>query len=196
VSKITDPAEKKARANREDHRYPAEYPHAFRSSFPRKRARANRKYRRQVGQFLDDTRDLIRDGAEASSPPLRRDVVRKEAVVPLGEWVTERRERRVRRTTWNYFKVPFNPTIHRESFIGFLVQVTAVDTPAARALARYFYDLIDPTDGPPRGPDANVGRKRAWLRAFLADSPEWDKRLHAWMEQACSPDAVMMGNGT
>lgn len=183
MSKITHPAEKKARAYRQDHRYPAEYPHAFRTAFPRKKARANRKYRRQVRQFLDDTHDAIRDGAEASSPPVRREYVRKWAAVPLDEWVRERQERRVRRVAWNYFKNPYDPATHREPFLAFLAQAMASDTQATLAIARYFHELVDLTDSPPSDPDANVSRKRTWLAAFLADNPEWDERLRAWMQR-------------
>jgi hypothetical protein len=188
MSKITNPTEKKTLAYREDHRYPAEYPHAFRTTFPRKKARANRKYRRQVRQILDDSRDLIRDGSESSSPPVRREYVRKWAVVPLGAWVTDRRDWRLRRVAWNYFKSPYDPVAPREPFAAFLTQVMATDTPATLVLARYFHELLYPTTVPQHAPDFNVSRKRTWLAAYIRDNPAWEQRLRTWFERARPAD--------
>ncbi len=53
MSKVKNPHEKKRLAYDRDHVSPAEYPHAFRKTWPRKKARAERRARRKVRQVLN-----------------------------------------------------------------------------------------------------------------------------------------------
>lgn len=97
------PGIKKALAYKKDHRIVAEYPHAFRRIWPRKKAWANRKYRHRADQRLAQS---LRHGpdeqADSSVMPVRRDKHTKSGVMPLVAWVRhtlQNRDYRVRRTT-------------------------------------------------------------------------------------------------
>lgn len=188
MSKLTDPTEKKMVAYKEDHRVPAEHPHAFRHSFPRKKARASRIYRHQVRRYVEDNTERILQEEESSVPPVRRKSVRKWGSVPLGKWVAYRQAKRIRQVAWNYFRNPYERERDRERFSTFLAATMAIDTADTRALALHWHALLHGFEpGQPRV-YMNDDRRSAWLKAFLADNPEWDQRLHAWMESADKAD--------
>lgn len=184
VSKITDPAEKKALTYREDHRYPAEYPHSFRKTFPRHKARANRKYRRQVRQYVETH---ATEPLEQSPLPVQREIVTKWTVMPLGEWIVRQRRRRIRRTAHNYFKSTYDPAIHQQRFAVFLSSMTGISAHSAdaREYARYFRDLLDPLDlrEPMLATVHRTNRERLWLATFLRDRPEWGPRRRDWIDR-------------
>ncbi len=189
MSKITDPTEKKALAYEKDHRDLTEFPHTFRTVWPRKKARANRKYRRQVHQYVNDSEQAILEGAELSTPPLRRGTVRKWGAVPLSKWVADQKEMRLRRTAWNFFKRPYDREMDQQRFSRFLATITQGRTAASREIAKHFGEMLAPPDPskPPYHPHIAEPLPREWLAAFLADTPEWDQRLRAWiasMEQS------------
>jgi hypothetical protein len=52
MSKVKSPVDKKRLVYDRDHVTPAEYPHAFRKQWPRKKAKAERAARRKVRQVL------------------------------------------------------------------------------------------------------------------------------------------------
>jgi hypothetical protein len=57
MSKTKSPRQKKKLAYERDHRYIAEYPHGFRKSWPRKKAKAERAARHGAKQLLNATGD-------------------------------------------------------------------------------------------------------------------------------------------
>ncbi len=88
MSPSTNPTLKKALAYKKDHRVAAEYPHAFRRIWPRKKAWANRKYRHRAQQRLAEAMSYGPDEqADSSVLPVRRDKQRKSGVMPLEKWV-------------------------------------------------------------------------------------------------------------
>jgi hypothetical protein len=100
------PSEKKALAYKKDHVLTVEYPNAFRVHWPRKKAAAARKERRQVRQRLTE---IVPSQASDERPdfplkPVRRDQVQKwpSSVTPLGSIISQRQYWRVARIAWNF----------------------------------------------------------------------------------------------
>ena len=87
MSKVKSPPEKKRLAYDRDHATLVEYPHAFRKTWPRKKANAQRVARRKVRQVLSETGD---DGPVAE---IRRESVGKSAST-LREKVQFKKEKR------------------------------------------------------------------------------------------------------
>jgi hypothetical protein len=151
VKESKSPQQKKALFYQKDHHVTAEYPQSFARTWPRKKARANRKYRRQVRQILAEsaTQDEREDQGAVSlrSLPVRRDPVRKWGPpLSMREWVTSRLENRLRRTAWNYFRQPYDRGRHRERFIGFLKEITAGQSEYSRQFARCMNELLEPPE--------------------------------------------------
>jgi hypothetical protein len=88
MSSVKSPREKKRLAYDRDHVTAAEYPHAFRKQWPRKKARANRACRRQVRQVLQAA-----DG-EIAVHEIRREQVQKWGVVTVRTRIEQKREKR------------------------------------------------------------------------------------------------------
>lgn len=178
------PQEKKALAYRKDHVVEAEYPHAFRRHWPRKKAWSHRAFRRHVHQLLDRAweapvgEDDARGDIQAEA--VQRAQVRKDGVASLRERVTHIHERRIRTTAWNFFKQPYTRELHRSRFAAFLAAITASETPYHQEVAAFFGELLNGSLtgywGQPLPPSA---KHRAWLQAFLADEPEWEPRLYS-----------------
>jgi hypothetical protein len=82
MSSTTSPQEKKRYALDRDHVKGAEYPHAFRKSWPRKRARINRAFRRNVRQMLQPTASGSVPEAAAMG---RRERIQKHGVISVCE---------------------------------------------------------------------------------------------------------------
>lgn len=175
------PEEKKQIAYDKDHVVRADYPHAFRRNWPRRKARAARKERRKVRQMLGELVPEQQAEAREAMPirPVRRDLARKMAyAVPLREHVAHRHSMRVYRTAWNFFKRPYDTALHQVRFAAFLEQITQEDTPHTRKVAAMFRHILQPlSDLRP----ASIDRFRAqWLRAFLRDEPAWAGRIVEW----------------
>ena len=60
----------------------------------------------------------------------------------------------------------------------------AADTEDSRALARHWNALLYGAEPGRLRISMNDDRRSTWLRAFVADNPEWDQRLDAWIEYA------------
>ena len=175
--------------------FKAEYPHGFRKSWPRKKARISRAHRRTVRQATRDSIGLtIDDGFDLPAIGLRKRP-------PLKKWMSDepslreriacQRSRRYRRLAWNYFKDPYSSARHRERFAG-VVRALIVGDPAnmpeyAARVRRWF--STDPSALPRFGfglgtlgggmhwIEWNVG---TWLEAFGRDEPELHAQLRAW----------------
>lgn len=183
------PQEKKALDYKKTHLNMAEYPHAFRRHWPRTEARTNRKYRRQIAQLLDQIEyTTLNDESEelnAQALPIRRDEVRKKSgVISLHDRVSGTLEYRVSRTGWNYFKKPYDSSLHHEPFIGLLTALTSGKNDHARELALLFNEFLDPpeiTDYPKPEAWKAESSIRSWLKAFFVDEPEWEPLLRTWI---------------
>jgi hypothetical protein len=182
------PAQKKQLAYAKDHVLRVEYPNAFRRYWPRRKAQASQKERRQVRRLLDD---LVPDqGAKARMDmplrPVRRNRVRKwtGSALALGEHIPHRHFMRVYRTAWNFFKTPYDSTRNKARFITFVAQITQEKTPHMAKVAAMFEELLHP---PACMSDAQyssrLDRRSQWLQAFVADEPAWGARLQAWIAE-------------
>jgi hypothetical protein len=107
------------------------------------------------------------------------------ARLPLRAWIERQRERRIVSTAHNFFKRPYDRTLHGERFAAVLASVIDGKTPYARQLAIFLNNLL-PDPLPHSWPTAQNGRRdmnRAWLAAFLADYPDWEQRVRRWIAQ-------------
>jgi len=108
-----NPQEKKALAYRKDHVVEAEYPHAFRRNWPRKKARSHRAYRRRVRQLLDRVHAVAVEDADerddVQAEAVRREQVRKGGVVTLRVRVEHIQERQYPHHGMELLQEPLQP---------------------------------------------------------------------------------------
>jgi hypothetical protein len=190
--KPRNPTDKKQIAYKKDHIYHAEYPHAFRKTWPLVKALSKREERHKVREkltlLLDSDDD---DQADFAQKPVRRKGVRKIAsVVPLGESVQRRLRKRGEWFGWNLLKAPYSTDEHRDRFIALLESVMRMDGESPRGFARIIGPVLLPEPvhdqwGRIRKPSPHL---QAWLRTFFADAPEWEPRLRAWVENVLAED--------
>jgi hypothetical protein len=182
------PAEKKQSAYKKDHVLRVEYPNAFRRYWPRRKAQASQKERRQVRRLISDLTPAQNAEARLDMPlrPVRRDQVRKwsRSALPLGEHISHRQYMRVYRTAWNFFKTPYDPTRHKVQFIAFLAQIIQEKTTHTSKIAAMFQELLHPPAclSDPQY-SSRLDRRSQWLQAFVADEPAWSARLQVWIAE-------------
>jgi hypothetical protein len=201
------PAQKKALSYERDHILAVEHREGFNQRWARKKAKAQRKERRQVRSYLSHANHQQEEALLADVPlrPVRRDMVRKwpGTAVPLAHRIEQRRYSRLWRTAWNFFKVPYDSTIHRAPFIGFLQGLVGGRTEEAKKLGGLLAELLESTAESRSQFDflryhslGMEGRslryitywRSDWLRAFFADEPEWEERLRAWLDDLNVPE--------
>jgi hypothetical protein len=181
------PQEKKAISYEKDRMYLAENRAAFFKNFPRIKARAVRKERRQVREILATAR-LSEEGTQGDIPlrPVMRDRVRKHCgPVPLGMAIERLHGQRDERTGWKFFRMEYQSEAHREAFAAFLTSLTAGTSDESARLARLFSEILDPPAGHHVWSPADQYnlRRHSWLEAFFEDEPQWEPRLRAWVER-------------
>jgi hypothetical protein len=180
------PAEKKTLSYKKDHVLAVEYPNVFRRYWPRRKAKAKQKERRQVRRIL--AASLLQHQAETRTDiehqPVRREQVRKwpGAAVPLGERLQHRYYMRIYRTAWNFFKRPYLSERDKLPFIAFLAQLIQSKTEHTKEVAQLFSELL--SDGEEAGEyTSRYDRRIGWLQAFLKDDPLWGDRLTQWIKE-------------
>lgn len=185
------PQQKKILSYKRDRRIAAEYPQAFRRYWPLKKARASRKYRRQVTQALNEVKEQVKPGDgeyfHIQSTPVRRDKVQKwEPNRPLREWVDSRLKQRVEFTARNFFKQPYDRALHRDRFVRFLSTLTQGHSISSRKLALRFGALLQPPEAADSIAQRSLGSRekqdQLWLQAFFQDEPEWERKLWDWVK--------------
>ena len=169
----------------------AEYPHAWRSAWPAKKARSRRAFRRGQAAALRMAQgrvDPVRvDQAVSRADRVHRREVRSWLGPTLRDAVASGLQARVERAGWNFFKCPYDSGRHRRAFVAFLTALTAARYGRCAALAARFDRILrTPVPAPATvtwkvscwPPD--VRRQRAWLADFFADEPAWEPRLRTW----------------
>jgi hypothetical protein len=184
VKRQRTPSEKKALSYKKDYITIAEYPHAFRRNWPRKKARLQRAERRKVRQLLRQVTPEQQAEERDYTPlkPVRRRRIKKWGVTALGTRVRERLQARVNWTAWNFFKSPYNSKRHREKFVKFLETLIEGRTEKSQALAHLFDDIMAPPRPHPPFGKIYADRRREWLQAFFKDEPAWEGRLRTWIQ--------------
>jgi hypothetical protein len=184
--KPRNPTNKKQIAYRKDHVYHAESQQAFRKTWPLIKAWSKREERHKVREKLINLTDADEDAqGDFALKPVRRKKVQKFApVVPLGESVQQRLYQRGRMLGANLLKAQYSTEEHRDRFIALLESVTRMEGEAASGFARMMELALLPGPiydqwGYLRRPSPNLV---AWLHTFVADAPEWEPRLRAWVE--------------
>lgn len=163
------PQEKKAYAYQKEHFDTAEYPHAFRRSWPKKKAQAKRAYRHKVKQSLDSAVTQYTDDIDAQTrvTEIARKNVRKWPTLTLRGWLEERQSRRAFKFARDLLSESYDTEKHREHFLNLLSTLPTTSQFYGPALARGLALLL----------------QGAWLRDFLCAEPEWEARLRDWIDE-------------
>ena len=187
VKRARSPGEDKALTYAHERRGFAEYPHAFRGKWRKKKAALEGACRARV---RDELLRAVGTPAEADLDALAVEaIVRKRATkwdaASLGEWVASRFAKRTRFTGRNFFKAPYDASAHRARFTVFLTDLVKGRGEGARDMARRFGALLSPPTWPvpPDTQDHEADRDRVWLATFLADEPGWAAKLAAWTRE-------------
>lgn len=191
MSKIKNPLEKKQVSLIKDRYVPAEYPHAFRRQWPRKKKIATRQMRHTLNQL---THQAIAGGdLEAGEARFdkgffnRRQKLSKPEIPNLVEYIERRLAFRFVRHAWNYFKKPYNPVTHREGFKRVIETLINGKTPVSAKQATWvrYWLMAEQVETTrilhPKYFSWRSGRAR-WLAAFFADEPAYRKLLQDWVE--------------
>ncbi len=177
------PQEKKQDEYTKDHFAYSGSVHAFRKTWPRKKARANRAYRRIVNQVVDTlTFRQVEDTSDYKEPEAvrRAQVHKRYRVEPMGDVIKQRLDWRISSTAHHFFMYKYTSSRDRDHFIGFLSASVEGRTENSRRLAMHFKDVLS------HSPEVDLPnywhrRKQQWLKAFFQDEPEWEERLHTWI---------------
>ena len=191
------PQQKKALSYKKDRVVTTEYPHAFRRNWPRKKAFANRAYRRRIHQAV--VQYHVHEGAEEfvtrDPATIRRRPERKWGPpTALCDVVVYHLQTRIHRIGWNFFKSEYDSARHQQQFIRFLQAQIAGKTGRAREIARFFNSILQPRELDTEleeGPwlrEWSRNSRAAWLAAFFGDEPDWEPRLRAWIRRLLSVD--------
>ena len=189
-----DPREAKELDYARHRRSAAEYPHAWRRQLPRKKANAERAFRRDAAETLRAARGAVRaeraeraEQAGEELDDLQRQKVTTWTVPTLREHVARVLDNRVERLGWNYFKTPYDSARHRGPFAYFLAALTAGRQGYSHDYAQRFARILATPPALASGllgswpPDPS--RIHRWLLEFFADEPEWEQRLCDWIAQ-------------
>lgn len=189
------PQEKKTLSYKKDHYTRPEYPHSGRKTWPRKKARVKRIYRRKVNSVLTqiDNEESSED-LETKIKTIYRKRIYKIGVVSLKTWVLTRANGKSSSLGYNYFKTPYNSKLHRERFISFLQSITNAKheeaKPLAKAVSMWFIDphtivfnkwLYSEELQGWRGNLAPTSYD--WLKDFFKEEPCWENRLRNWLRK-------------
>ncbi len=173
------PQEKKRLRYVKDSDPNAEYPHAFRKSWPKKKARIKQSQRRAVRQDLSE---LIHgeQAEEVESRVRTRTSFRliKWGARSLGERVRQSLQKRRDTIGWNSFRQGYSRPLHRKKFIAFLKSLMEGDTPESARRKDVVRGWLQSRRGP-----YLVGNRRRWLDAFFQDAPDWERKLLDWVKE-------------
>ncbi len=171
------PHEKKRLSYERDHPTDAEYPHALRGYWAKRKAIAERSFRRRakLALTLDD---------EGAVDTVRRKRMRKWGARSLGERVREKLETRALRVGYNFFKRPYDSRIHRERFTRLLRALTAERDGKARDHARAFGLFLEADDR------SRFFERREWLEHYFEDEPAMRAQVTAWVRDRLASEKL------
>ncbi len=177
------PQEKKAYAYQKEHFVAAEYPHLFRRSWPLKKARSKRAYRRKVKQSLEAflTQDVDELEAQSRVSEIRKKMPRKWPVLTLRGWLDVRRGQRTHRFARHLFRLSYYAEAHQSRFSSLLASLPKTSEFYGPYLAETLGELLQRPTRPVLRPINNLNWRRVWLHDFLRDEPEWEARLQEWI---------------
>jgi hypothetical protein len=182
------PSEKKELAYEKDHILRVEYHNTFRRSWPRKKARVNRKDRRKTHQYLERLlpNDAEQARLEATATPYILDDAQKwpGSVISLREHLAEKRRRIAQFTGHNYFRKAYAKEAHYEAFYRFIQQLLKDTSEYAYSVSRVLDELLTPAeelDQPRYSMQHQLRRK--WLLQFFHDAPELYPAVQQWIAQ-------------
>jgi len=136
--------EKKAYAYQREHFDTAEYPHLFRRSWPKKKARAQRAYRRKVKQSLETflTQDIDKLEVQSRLSQIQKEMPEKWLVLTLRAWLDVRRGQRTHRLARHLFRIRYNAEAHQSRFSSLLASLPKTSEFYGPYLAEMLGELV------------------------------------------------------
>lgn len=181
------PQEKKRLRYSKDHFVEAEYPHAFRRYWPKKKALASRAYRRTIRHKLVNIQEIpVLEEVDTHIRAIRREEVNKGGATFLRELVDNKLSKRRHRLGWNFFKRPYSTVLDRKRFIVFLASLTEGKSQESTEYARVVEQWLDPPIESARW--LRIVERQKWLHAFFQDEPEWENCLRQWVDKLLATD--------
>lgn len=181
------PPEKKRDRLDRDRVTGAEYPHAFRRSWPKKKAAAERAHRRAVTGSL---MCVARTGGDAGDVPRRRQV-RKWGTISVRERVSTSLDRRIQTTGARRIRTRCFCPRHRARLMRFLESLVQLDAALYADRARAVSDRVTSylrMDA--HGLMASHPPGMSLTRFFL-EEPAVRAALAAWLTRAGAPSAQL-----
>ncbi|MBE9552299.1 MAG: hypothetical protein IMF05_02435 [Proteobacteria bacterium] len=173
------PQEKKRLRYERDFDPNSEYPHGFRKTWPRKKAKKQRAHRHAVKQDLEALLNgEVLDKVEDRVGGRRKFALRKWGVRSLGERVRNSLQKRRDTIGWNFFSRRYSPPRHREKFIAFLESLMKGDSAETELRKDVVRGWLQPRQGL-----YHFGHRLRWLDAFFTNAPEWKTKLLDWLKE-------------
>jgi hypothetical protein len=109
----------------------------------------------------------------------------------LKEWVTSSLEVRVQSAGDRYFAEAYNPDRHQKRFSRYLQTILSGRSAKSAEVASFYEAVLNPSS---LEEERHHARRRAWLRAFFRDEPEYERKLRAWIRDI--ENLYSTGHGT
>lgn len=96
----------------------------------------------------------------------------------LEEWVKEHLDGRIQKAGDRYFADQYNSAVHRTRFKRYLRTLLSGRSSRSAKVANYYKEVLDPPN-----PEVELyhASRRAWLRSFFQDEPDYEHKLNAWI---------------
>ena len=165
--------------------------HGYVKSYPDTKARINRAYRHEAHATL---RSVSIESLESAVELTEEQAITRERLQhsiksapgadfkayphSLEEWVKDRVDRRIQLAGDRYFAHAYNSAVHRKRFKRYLQTLLSGRSLGSARVANYYKELLDPSNPEVQRYHA---RRRAWLRSFFRDEPDFELKLKAWI---------------
>ncbi len=167
--------------------------HGYVKSYPETKARINRASRHEMNAVLKavEMGTLERSEAVTDEQAITRERLQHSVKRPPGadfkadpytlkEWVQNRLEGRVQFAGDRYFSQVYNSESHRKEFRKYLQTLISGRSVRSAKVARFYKEVLNPSN---LESDREHARRRAWLKAFFTDHPEYEGKLNAWIKE-------------
>lgn len=209
------PQQKKDLSYKKDHRTPTEDTQVAGKTWSNKKAYTNRSYRHKVDQLLHTVEIGIADedlqNLPADAVPVRRAPLGKPGPATLRSAIKGSLRGRAKAKLASYMRNPYNSETHKEIFTRFLHAELKHRTALSRELAMLLEVMLKSRKNPPRairqnkysylsGTHPDSARiyyeadtnSRAWLQAYLKDTPEMEAALRGWIKEIMAAKEILL----
>jgi hypothetical protein len=167
--------------------------HGYVKSYPKTKARINKASRHEAnavlkGAGIESLQSAVEvtDDDAITRERLQHSIERapgadfKAYPHTLKEWVGSRLEGRVQFAGDRYFAEAYKSERHRKGFSKYLQTILSGRSAKSFEIARFYEEVLNPSA---LEAERYHARRRAWLRAFFRDEPEYECKLRAWMQE-------------